>query len=80
MKYHHMKYMLLFFCFFFACLLFPFKSILHRPLGPGMVEISKELIRKSLLRNPVGLVNLLGKCKLLSAPHYSMMYIWLDLL
>lgn len=68
------------FVFFFAWLLFPFKSILHRPLGPGMVGISKELIRKSLLSNPVGLVNLLGKCKLLSVPHYSMMYIWLDLL
>uniref|UniRef100_A0A8C9Y0A8 Mitochondrial inner membrane m-AAA protease component paraplegin n=1 Tax=Sander lucioperca TaxID=283035 RepID=A0A8C9Y0A8_SANLU len=35
-------------------------SLLHRPLGPGMVGISKELIRNNLLRNPVGLVNLLG--------------------
>ncbi|KAE8297198.1 Paraplegin [Larimichthys crocea] len=36
------------------------QSLLHRPLGPGMVGISKELIRNNLLRNPVGLVNLLG--------------------
>ncbi|XP_056881620.1 paraplegin [Takifugu flavidus] len=36
------------------------KSILHRPLGPGMVGMSKELTRNNLLRNPVGLINLLG--------------------
>lgn len=36
------------------------ESLLHRPLGPGMVGLSKELIRSNLLRNPVGLVNLLG--------------------
>ncbi|XP_029316925.1 paraplegin [Cottoperca gobio] len=36
------------------------QCLLHRPLGPGMMGISKELIRNNLLRNPVGLVNLLG--------------------
>lgn len=36
------------------------QNLLHRPLGPGMVGISNELIRSNLLRNPVGLVNLLG--------------------
>ncbi|KAK2853932.1 hypothetical protein Q5P01_006593 [Channa striata] len=34
--------------------------LLHRPLGPGMMEVNKELIRSHLLRNPVALVNLLG--------------------
>uniref|UniRef100_A0A671TTF6 Mitochondrial inner membrane m-AAA protease component paraplegin n=1 Tax=Sparus aurata TaxID=8175 RepID=A0A671TTF6_SPAAU len=34
--------------------------LLHRPLSPAMVGISKELIRNSLLRNPVGVANLLG--------------------
>lgn len=33
-----------------------------------MVGISKALIRESLLRNPVGLVNLLGNYKPLSEP------------
>ncbi|XP_059214152.1 paraplegin [Centropristis striata] len=42
------------------------ESLLHRPLGPGMVGISKELIRNNLLRNPVGLVNLLGSLNLFS--------------
>ncbi|XP_076585904.1 mitochondrial inner membrane m-AAA protease component paraplegin [Chaetodon auriga] len=36
------------------------ESLLHRPLGPDMVGLSKELTRSNLLRNPVGLVNLLG--------------------
>uniref|UniRef100_A0A7N6B7K7 Mitochondrial inner membrane m-AAA protease component paraplegin n=1 Tax=Anabas testudineus TaxID=64144 RepID=A0A7N6B7K7_ANATE len=36
------------------------QSLLHRPLGPGMTGINKELIRNHLLSNPVGLVNLLG--------------------
>lgn len=40
---------------------FPLQTLLYRPLGPGMVGIGKELIRRSLLRNPVGVVNLLGK-------------------
>uniref|UniRef100_A0A8C6MJT3 SPG7 matrix AAA peptidase subunit, paraplegin n=1 Tax=Nothobranchius furzeri TaxID=105023 RepID=A0A8C6MJT3_NOTFU len=37
-----------------------FQSLLHRPLGSSMVGLSKELIRNNLLRNPVGLINLLG--------------------
>ncbi|KAM9861260.1 mitochondrial inner membrane m-AAA protease component paraplegin [Aulostomus maculatus] len=36
------------------------QSLLYRPLSPSMMGISSELIRKHLLRNPVGLVNLLG--------------------
>lgn len=36
------------------------QSLLHRPLGPGMLGLGKELIRKNLLRNPIGLINLLG--------------------
>ncbi|XP_061830757.1 mitochondrial inner membrane m-AAA protease component paraplegin [Nerophis lumbriciformis] len=36
------------------------QSLLHRPLPPGMVDISKDLIRTNLLRNPVGLGHLLG--------------------
>nr|XP_046245608.1 paraplegin isoform X2 [Scatophagus argus] len=36
------------------------QSLLHRPLGHGMVGFSKELIRSNLLRNPVGLINILG--------------------
>uniref|UniRef100_A0A665XCX4 AAA+ ATPase domain-containing protein n=1 Tax=Echeneis naucrates TaxID=173247 RepID=A0A665XCX4_ECHNA len=35
-------------------------SLLHRPLSPCMVGISKELAWSNLLRNPVGLANLLG--------------------
>uniref|UniRef100_A0A8D3EFF4 SPG7 matrix AAA peptidase subunit, paraplegin n=1 Tax=Scophthalmus maximus TaxID=52904 RepID=A0A8D3EFF4_SCOMX len=35
-------------------------SLLHRPLSPGMLGMRYELIRSNLLRNPVGLVNLLG--------------------
>ncbi|XP_056267888.1 paraplegin [Pseudoliparis swirei] len=42
------------------------ESLLHRPLGPGMVGMSKELIRNNLLRNPVGLVNLLGSINFFS--------------
>uniref|UniRef100_A0A8C2YX06 SPG7 matrix AAA peptidase subunit, paraplegin n=1 Tax=Cyclopterus lumpus TaxID=8103 RepID=A0A8C2YX06_CYCLU len=42
------------------------KILLHKPLGPGMVGISKELIRNNLLRNPVGLVNLLGSINFFS--------------
>ncbi|XP_068436351.1 mitochondrial inner membrane m-AAA protease component paraplegin [Clinocottus analis] len=42
------------------------QSLLHRPLGPGMVGISKELIRNDLLRNPVSLVNLLGSINFFS--------------
>uniref|UniRef100_A0A672G854 AAA+ ATPase domain-containing protein n=1 Tax=Salarias fasciatus TaxID=181472 RepID=A0A672G854_SALFA len=38
-----------------------FQSLLHRPLSPAMLGLSKELIRSNLLRNPVGLVNLLGE-------------------
>ncbi|XP_067352361.1 mitochondrial inner membrane m-AAA protease component paraplegin isoform X2 [Channa argus] len=34
--------------------------LFHRPLGPGMMGVNKELIRSHLLRNPVGLLNLLG--------------------
>uniref|UniRef100_A0A8C5E355 AAA+ ATPase domain-containing protein n=1 Tax=Gouania willdenowi TaxID=441366 RepID=A0A8C5E355_GOUWI len=36
------------------------KALLCRPLSPAMVGLSKELIRNNLLRNPVGLINLLG--------------------
>nr|XP_057944743.1 paraplegin isoform X2 [Doryrhamphus excisus] len=36
------------------------QQLLYRPLPPGMVGISKELIRSNLLKNPVGLANLLG--------------------
>ncbi|XP_028257823.1 paraplegin [Parambassis ranga] len=36
------------------------QSLLHRPLSPGIVGLSTELIRSNLLRNPVGLANLLG--------------------
>ncbi|MEQ2298530.1 Paraplegin [Ameca splendens] len=43
------------------------QSLLHKPLGPGMVGLSKELIRSNLLRNPVGLVNLLGAINFFSA-------------
>ncbi|XP_017260456.1 paraplegin isoform X2 [Kryptolebias marmoratus] len=43
------------------------QSLLHRPLGPGMEGLSKELIRNNLLRNPVGLVNLLGATNFFSA-------------
>lgn len=43
-----------------------------------MVGISKELTRNNLLRNPVGLFNLLGKFKL-SVPLYTMVCICLDL-
>lgn len=39
------------------------QSLLHRPLGLGMLGITKELIRRNLLKNPVGLLNLLSKCK-----------------
>lgn len=35
------------------------QSLLHRPLSPSMVGVSRDLIRSNLLRNPVGLVNLL---------------------
>ncbi|XP_034072804.1 paraplegin isoform X2 [Gymnodraco acuticeps] len=42
------------------------QSLLHRPLGPGMVGLSKELIRNNLLRNPVGLINLLGSINFFS--------------
>lgn len=41
-----------------------------------MVGISKELTRNNLLRNPVGLINLLGKFKL---PLYTYACICLDL-
>uniref|UniRef100_A0A671TTA4 SPG7 matrix AAA peptidase subunit, paraplegin n=1 Tax=Sparus aurata TaxID=8175 RepID=A0A671TTA4_SPAAU len=50
-----------FFFFLFGCI--PMGGgggLLHRPLSPAMVGISKELIRNSLLRNPVGVANLLG--------------------
>ncbi|XP_068192281.1 mitochondrial inner membrane m-AAA protease component paraplegin [Antennarius striatus] len=36
------------------------QSLLHRPLGPGMVGIKPELIRRNLLGNPVVLLKLLG--------------------
>ncbi|XP_029000608.1 paraplegin [Betta splendens] len=36
------------------------ESLLYRPLGSGMIGINKELIKNHLLRNPVGLANLLG--------------------
>uniref|UniRef100_A0AAX7V1C5 Mitochondrial inner membrane m-AAA protease component paraplegin n=1 Tax=Astatotilapia calliptera TaxID=8154 RepID=A0AAX7V1C5_ASTCA len=41
-------------------------SLLHRPLGPSLVGLRKELIRNNLLRNPVGLANLLGATNLFS--------------
>uniref|UniRef100_A0A8C6MEC1 SPG7 matrix AAA peptidase subunit, paraplegin n=1 Tax=Nothobranchius furzeri TaxID=105023 RepID=A0A8C6MEC1_NOTFU len=44
-----------------------FQSLLHRPLGSSMVGLSKELIRNNLLRNPVGLINLLGATHFFSA-------------
>lgn len=44
-----------------------------------MVGISKELTRNNLLRNPVGLINLLGTFKLLSLPPYTHACISLDL-
>lgn len=48
---------------FLSSLLSPskFQSLLHRPLSPGMVGLGKELIRNNLLRNPIGLINLLGE-------------------
>ncbi|XP_039866581.1 paraplegin [Simochromis diagramma] len=42
------------------------QSLLHRPLGPSLVGLRKELIRNNLLRNPVGLANLLGATNLFS--------------
>ncbi|KAM3877056.1 mitochondrial inner membrane m-AAA protease component paraplegin [Diretmus argenteus] len=36
------------------------QSLLNRPLSPGMVDMNKVLIKNNLLKNPVGLVNLLG--------------------
>lgn len=36
------------------------QSLLHRPLGLGMAGIATELIRRNLLKNPVGLINLLS--------------------
>ncbi|XP_037545763.1 paraplegin isoform X2 [Nematolebias whitei] len=36
------------------------ECLLHRPLCPGMVGLRMELIRNNLLRNPLGLVKLLG--------------------
>lgn len=44
-----------------------------------MVGISKELTRNHLLRDPVGLINLLGKFKLPSLPPYTYACICLDL-
>lgn len=44
-----------------------------------MVGISKELTRNNLLRNPVGLLNLLGKFKLRSLPPDTYACISLDL-
>lgn len=44
-----------------------------------MVGISKELTGNNLLRNPVGLINLLGKFNLLSLPPYTFARICLDL-
>lgn len=41
--------------------------------------MSKELTRNNLLRNPVGLINLLGKFKLLYLPPYIHACICLDL-
>ncbi|KAG7235203.1 hypothetical protein INR49_003114 [Caranx melampygus] len=43
------------------------QSLLHRPLSPGLVGISKDMIRANLLRNPVGLINLLGSTNFFSA-------------
>lgn len=43
--------------------MYPHQSLLHRPLGVGMVGMTKELISRNLLKNPVGLLNLLSKCK-----------------
>lgn len=42
------------------------QSLLHRPLTPGMLSLSKELIRSNLLKNPIGLVNLLGSVNFFS--------------
>uniref|UniRef100_A0AAQ4R7B0 SPG7 matrix AAA peptidase subunit, paraplegin n=1 Tax=Gasterosteus aculeatus aculeatus TaxID=481459 RepID=A0AAQ4R7B0_GASAC len=42
------------------------QSLLHRPMGPGMLGISKDLIRNNLLHNPVGLINLLGSINFFS--------------
>uniref|UniRef100_A0A668RV41 Mitochondrial inner membrane m-AAA protease component paraplegin n=1 Tax=Oreochromis aureus TaxID=47969 RepID=A0A668RV41_OREAU len=42
------------------------QSLLHRPLGLGLAGLRKELIRNNLLRNPVGLANLLGATNLFS--------------
>ncbi|XP_076011732.1 mitochondrial inner membrane m-AAA protease component paraplegin [Genypterus blacodes] len=42
------------------------QCLLHRPLSPGLVGVNKELIRNNLLRNPVGLINLLGAANFFS--------------
>uniref|UniRef100_A0A3B5LNX8 AAA+ ATPase domain-containing protein n=1 Tax=Xiphophorus couchianus TaxID=32473 RepID=A0A3B5LNX8_9TELE len=44
-----------------------FQSLLHKPLSPDMVGLSRALIRSNLLRNPVGLLNLLGSTNFFSA-------------
>ncbi|XP_033842146.1 paraplegin [Periophthalmus magnuspinnatus] len=36
------------------------QSLLLQPLSPGLSDISTDLIRRHLLRNPVGLINILG--------------------
>ncbi|XP_068610540.1 mitochondrial inner membrane m-AAA protease component paraplegin [Brachionichthys hirsutus] len=36
------------------------QSFLHRPLGPGMSGINKEMLRRNLLKNPTGIIKLLG--------------------
>ncbi|XP_032417004.1 paraplegin [Xiphophorus hellerii] len=43
------------------------QSLLHKPLSPDMVGLSRALIRSNLLRNPVGLLNLLGSTNFFSA-------------
>uniref|UniRef100_A0A3B3WXZ7 AAA+ ATPase domain-containing protein n=1 Tax=Poecilia mexicana TaxID=48701 RepID=A0A3B3WXZ7_9TELE len=44
-----------------------FQSLLHKPLSPDMVGLSRELIKSNLLRNPAGLLNLLGSTNFFSS-------------
>lgn len=37
------------------------QQILYRPMSPGLLGISNNLIKQQLTKNPVGLLNILGK-------------------
>uniref|UniRef100_A0A3Q3DSI6 SPG7 matrix AAA peptidase subunit, paraplegin n=1 Tax=Hippocampus comes TaxID=109280 RepID=A0A3Q3DSI6_HIPCM len=43
--------------------MFLFQSILHRPLSPTLAGVSRDLVRNNLLKNPVGLLDLLEEKK-----------------